>query len=110
PNMDSLDYIPKSTAVQFLTAQTNETGRKLTGALRDFKRERPKVEFRTTSASALHDRYVLAKDLLLILGHGLKDIGGTESFMICLPSAYAADLMKEVVTSLDVRWKTATQL
>jgi len=108
--LDSLDHFPKSTSVRFLTAKTSEAGRKLSGALRDFKKERPKMEFRTTSAHALHDRYVLTKDVLLILGHGLKDIGGKESFMICLGSAHVADLMKEMATSFDSRWKLATRI
>ncbi len=108
--LDSLDHLPKATSVRFLTAKTSESGRKLTGALRDFKRERPKIEFRTTSSHSLHDRYVLAKDVLMILGHGLKDIGGKESFMICLRSALVPDLLNELAASFDKRWNSATKI
>ena len=108
--LDSLDHFPRTTSVHFLTAKTSESGRKLTGALRDFRKERPRIEFRITSSHSLHDRYVLAKDVLLILGHGLKDIGGKESFMICLGSRLVPDLIKETTASFDERWKTATKI
>jgi len=108
--LDSLDHFSKSTSVRFLTAKTSESGRKLKGALRDFRKERPRIEFRTTSAHDIHDRYVLAKDTLLILGHGLKDIGGKESFMICLGSTLAPDLMKQMTSAFDTRWKSASKL
>jgi hypothetical protein len=108
--LDSLDNFPESTSVRFLTARTNESERKLAGALRDFRKERPKIEFRIASSHDLHDRYVLAKDTLLILGHGLKDIGGKESFMICLGSALVSDLMKQISDAFDTRWKSASKM
>jgi hypothetical protein len=43
--LDSLDHVPEACPVRFLTQRTNETGRKLQGALRDFGVERPNVEF-----------------------------------------------------------------
>lgn len=108
--LDSLDFIPKATKVRFLTARTSESGRKLSGALRDFRKERPKIELRKTSSHDLHDRYVLTKDSLLILGHGLKDIGGKESFMIHLDSSLAVDLIKETASVFDERWKAASKI
>lgn len=108
--LDSLDYFSRSTSVRFLTSKTNESGRKLTGALRDFKKERPNIELRSTSSRVVHDRYVLGDDVLLILGHGLKDIGGKESFMICLNASLVPDLIKEMIASFDDRWKAATKI
>ena len=108
--LDSLEHFPRTSTVRFLTVKTSESGRKLKGALRDFKRERPKIEFRTTTSHSLHDRYVLSKDVLLILGHGLKDIGGKESFMIYLSSSLVPDLIKETTASFDERWKVSTKI
>ena len=55
--LDLLDNFPDKTNVRFLTSKTNETGRKLQGAMKDFKKERPKFEFRLARANAgLHDR------------------------------------------------------
>jgi len=109
--LDSLDHIRESAKVRFLTARTSEAGRRLRGALRDYKRERSKTEFRVAAVpSELHDRYVLTNDRILILGHGLKDIGGKESFMIRLDRTLVPDLAKEMRVSFDGKWRTGTPL
>ncbi len=103
--LDTLDHFPKTCEVRFLTAKSSETRRKIQGALRDFKKERPKVEFRiAANPQDLHDRYIIAKDQLLILGHGLKDIGGKESFIIRLDHHLVPDLIKEMIAIFDIRW------
>jgi hypothetical protein len=110
-SLDSLDLIPKNTPVRFLTHKTNEAGRKLTGALRDFKTERPNVEFRIAPNNAgLHDRYIVTKDSFLILGHGLKDIGGKESFVVRLDRVLVPDLIKRVCASFDTIWAASTPI
>lgn len=107
--LDTLDYIPKSCRVSFLTAKTSDSVRKIQGAIKDFKKENPNVEFRLTNNPAdLHDRYIVTNALFIILGHGLKDIGGKESFMITLDNKLVPDLMKEVIHTFDTRWKLAT--
>ncbi len=109
--LDSLDHIPKACAVRFLTARTNEGGRNLTGALRDFKKERSNVEFRlVNNPSEIHDRYVLTAQQLLLVGHGLKDIGGKESFVVSLDKNLAAGLIAQTRSVFDTRWRTATIL
>lgn len=109
--LDTLDHLPPSTGFRFLTGKTTESSRRIAGAIRDFKKERPKAEFRVAAApNELHDRYVLAKDRLLILGHGLKDIGGKESFIIRVDRELAPDLLTEVRDKFDERWKKGTAL
>ena len=107
-SLDTLDNLPKNSNVRFLTARTNEKIRKIDGALRDFKTEHPRVEFRiVANPSELHDRYVLTNDQLMILGHGLKDIGGKESFIIRLDTQLVPDLIKEITSTFDARWTHA---
>lgn len=109
--LDLLDNIPEKTKVQFLTSITNEDGRKLQGALKDFKKERPNVEFIKVGKNAgLHDRFVVTKESLLILGHGLKDIGGKESFIIRLDKSLVPDLIKGTIKSFDEKWKTGSKI
>ncbi|HET7853881.1 MAG TPA: hypothetical protein VFM04_05435 [Candidatus Methylomirabilis sp.] len=109
--LDSLDHIPASCLVRFLTARTNEAGPKLQGALNDFKKERPNIEFRTAAKPGeLHDRYVLTSSGLLIVGHGLKDIGGKESFMVEIKRDLAKDLVRQMREAFDARWKSATPI
>jgi hypothetical protein len=104
-SLDSLDHIPRNSPIRFLTQRTNEAGRKLQGALRDFKAERPNAEFRAAPNNAgLHDRYIATKNILLILGHGLKDIGGKESFVIRLDRALIPDLLKGTIASFEGVW------
>jgi len=106
-----LDYIPNRSQIKFLTSRTSESGIRLRGALRDFKRERSKSEFRTVSSSAgIHDRYIVTADQLLLLGHGLKDIGGKESFIIRLEKKLIPDLISEIISAFEVKWKMGTQI
>jgi hypothetical protein len=108
--LDSLDHLPQSCKVRFLTAKANESARKFGGALRDYRKERPNTEFRrAANPSELHDRYILANDRLLILGHGLKDIGGKESFIIRLNESLVVDLVSEMRKSFDVKWQAGAR-
>lgn len=109
--LDLLDHIPKQTRVRFLTSQTNESMRQLDGAIKDFKKEKPNVEIRVVGKSAgLHDRYVVTDHQIMILGHGLKDIGGKESFVIRLDKELVPDLIKDTNAAFDSKWDTGTTM
>jgi hypothetical protein len=109
--LDSLDHIPKSCRIRFLTARTNERQRTIQGAIRDFVRERPTAEVRLAPTPAdLHDRYVCTSETLLLLGHGLKDIGGKESFVIRVERDLVPDLIQDIGNSFDGRWNKGTVL
>lgn len=107
-SLDSLAMIPQSCTVQFLTAQAggNKASKaNLPGALKDFKREHPNVELRKIpNPKQLHDRYILAGDDLLILGHGIKDIGERESFVITISKKVAPDLITSMQGAFNSRW------
>jgi len=47
---------------------------------------------------------------MFLLGHGLKDIGGKESFVIRLNKELAPNLIKDVRSKFDERWKLAGKL
>lgn len=109
--LDLLDNIPANIKVQFLTSKTNESGRKLEGAMKDFKKECPNIEFRIAKEDAgLHDRFVITNNLILILGHGFKDVGGKESFIIRLDKELVPDLIEETQKSFDLKWNDGTTL
>jgi len=109
--LDSLDYVPKSCAVRFLTVKTNESARQISGALKDFKREKPNVEFRIAAdPSQLHDRYVLTPDQIILVGHGLKDIGGKESFLVQIDTHLAKGIITRTINDFDLRWNAGTAL
>jgi hypothetical protein len=109
--LDALEMIPTACSVKFLTAQTTEKPIKLAGAITDFKRERSKTELRIyPDPKSLHDRYVLSSNLLLILGHGIKDIGNKESFVVSISSEYARDLLRSLEKTFEERWAISTTL
>ena len=109
--LDSLDLVPTSCAVRFLTAKTNESARQLAGALKDFRKVRPNVEFRIAAdPSQLHDRYVLSPSRLILVGHGLKDIGGKESFLVQIDAQLAKGIIARTINDFDSRWDTGTTI
>jgi hypothetical protein len=109
--LDALALIPISCQARFLTSRTSEKTASLRGPLADFKREHPHVQLRIlSSATAIHDRYILSTDALMLLGHGIKDIGAKESFVVAIAASYADDLLKLTQSSFDKHWATTTTL
>lgn len=53
----------------------------------------------------IHDRYIIAKNGLVVIGHGIKDLGNKESFVIFLPIEKVKNLSEELVKIFDERWK-----
>jgi len=109
-SLESLEFFAVSCQVRFLTSRTTESSSRLAGPLRDFKREHPNTQLRVSPRQDFHDRYVLSKDRLLIIGHGLKDIGGKDSFVIAIERGLARDLVSHVAKDFDSRWNHATPL
>ncbi len=110
-SFDFLDMIPKECTVQLLTSRISDNQAKFSVALSDFRRERTFVEIRIVSQpNMLHDRYLLTPDRILILGHGIKDIGSKESFVVAIDRQIAHDLVAQLIQTFDSRWQTATPL
>jgi hypothetical protein len=106
---DVLELFPKSSAVLFLSGFTSEKISKLQSILSDFKKERPKTEIRIVdNVKDLHDRYILCDDSFMIIGHGIKDIGNKDSFIIKIDKTLSPDLWQQIKNNFDHRWKSAT--
>lgn len=109
--LDALDHIPPMCTIKFLAVNASDSARKLAGVIKDFKKERPGSEFRIADKSAgLHDRYVVTAAGIIILGHGLKDIGGKESFVISLDHSLVPDMVGATIRSFDDKWRHATAI
>ena len=109
--LETIDHIPPKTTIRFLTSKTNESMPKTRGAFHDFSKQRKNTEFRVLPPPHdLHDRYVLTEDSLLLVGHGLKDIGGKESFVIRVEKTFAPDLLESLEQSFDAKWASAAAL
>lgn len=99
--------------IKFLTARLGggEKQATLTRAIADFKKEfGSKIEMRLVSANDLHDRYIISKDQFLIIGHGIKDLGGRESLLVAVQDRYGKDIRKTITAKFDIRWGAGTTL
>jgi hypothetical protein len=103
-----LDLLRQCSPINVLTRQpgANEPPT-LQRALEEWKREHGAVDFRRYSGTDVHDRFVLADDQLILIGHGLKDIGNKDSFVICIPKHVSGDLLTNVRVSFDAKWQNA---
>lgn len=111
----TLDVLSRADAkdVKFLTRLENLSERKqgrFQRELQDLKSECPDMEFRNYLKSEIHDRYIISRDRLIILGYSLKDLGAKESFAIILDKKTASDIFDTLVGTFNRRWKVASQL
>jgi hypothetical protein len=110
-SLDALEMIPETCKIRFLSSKSTENHTKLSNAIHDFRKEHTNVEIRLFPQSkSMHDRYLISKDNLLILGHGIKDIGNKESFVINISKEHAEDLISELRQSFDEKWDVSTSV
>jgi hypothetical protein len=110
-SLDAIEMIPDACKVRFLSSQTSESAAKISNAISDFKKEHANVEIRVfPNPKLIHDRYIISEDNLLILGHGIKDIGNKESFVINIQKEHARDLLSDLKQSFDEKWSSSTAI
>ncbi len=97
--------LPKQSTVRLLTGKTSEDRTKLRRQLAEFRQEYSAFDVRFyRKPHELHDRYLLTNDYLLIVGHGLKDIGRKESFVVIVTRALVPDMLGALKANFDNRW------
>ena len=103
-----LDLLKHCSSIRFLTknADRNESAI-LPRAIQEWKRQHGTTEFREDTDSALHDRYILSDIEIILLGHGLKDVGKKDSFVVRIPTSLAGDMVQSVRDSFDDKWARA---
>ena len=79
-------------------------------AIREFLTEHNNVEFRENSNNDLHDRYILTDSDLVILGHGVKDMGNKDSLIIRIPAQYIEDTVIVMTQVFDQKWASAAPI
>jgi hypothetical protein len=78
-------------------------------ALVDLTREHKNVHVRIAPPSQLpHDRFVLTDGEMILIGHGLKDIGSRESFVIRVPRPMLEDIARRTEVAFDALWSAST--
>ena len=108
--LDILRSIPAACTVRVLVGKNTRVLPKLSREVNTFKKEYTSFEFRQHMQHDLHDRYIVDDRGLVILGHGLKDIGKKESFAISLEKSLNQDIIRDILRAFDDRWKLATPI
>ena len=104
-----LDLLKHCRPIRFLTRNPEQSeAQTLSRALQEWKQQHGDIEWRRHTGTELHDRFVLASDELVLMGHGLKDVGNKDSFIVRLSRDVADDTIAAVRTSFDVKWIAAT--
>lgn len=79
--------------------------------LQDFKTEHTSIEIAVyPNTSELHDRYIITNDSVIFLGHGIKDLGGKESFILIFEKQIGQDIILDLSTNFDQKWLNSTIL
>jgi hypothetical protein len=106
--MESLDFLQgfqKSRKIRFLTSRPSKNLGHLQREVARFKKEFPNSEFKAyQSPQELHDRYVLFDDEVWFVGHGIKNLGEKESFVVILGDHFGKDIRNTLTGSFDQRW------
>jgi hypothetical protein len=104
-----LDLLTRCSPILFLTSTPDSKEQAfLTRSLNEFRQQHPSTEFRIYGGKGLHDRYLLTDEEIILLGHGLKDVGRSDSFVVKLSRDLAQDMIQEVKHSFDTKWVGAT--
>lgn len=100
----------KNRNIQFLTHLDNlkqiDKARLIRG-ISDFKTENPLVEFRDYKNIDIHDRYIISKDALVLLGYSISSLGGKESFAVMLDKSSNQNVVEAMIENFNRRWKSS---
>jgi len=108
-----LDNLNEGQKVRFLTAElgSNENQDKIDRELVRFKKEFPNIKLKKYPRSwELHDRYIISDNLFVWIGHGIKDFGDKESFLIGIPVEQVSEIVTSLKTKFEERWIKSNNL
>ncbi len=98
--------------VRFITKISNIRNQNqqsaITREINDFKSEFPNYQFRSYRGTDLHDRYIIADNILIISGYSLKDLGKKESFAIFLEKDNNIDTVTSIKSVFETKWLNST--
>jgi len=103
----------KNRVVKFITRVENlreKDKKRFLRELKDFKSEHSEIEFKNYPHKDIHDRYIISSELLVILGHSIKDLGAKESFAIVLNKDTNKNIGETLIENFDKRWKQSSIL
>lgn len=106
-SLNRLLYMENASNVEFITKNTNNLN---STYFSSFKSQNTKFDFKKSNSNTIHDRYIITNDKLLLLGHGIKDIGKKDSFVISIDGSIASELINETKLRFQRLWSSATTI
>ncbi len=111
----TLEKFGKERKIRFLSGQLGHKEQKNINNfkinLKKFKKEFENIKMkRYDKFYELHDRYIIAKNTLVVIGHGIKDFGNKESFIIFLPKRLVSNFLPTLKKIFDERWKKSKDI
>lgn len=103
----------KNRVVKFITRVENlreKDKKRFLRELKDFRSEHLEIEFKNYPHKDIHDRYIISSELLVILGHSIKDLGAKESFAIILNKDTNKNIVEALIENFNRRWKQSSIL
>lgn len=110
-SLDMLEKLGTKRKIKFLTARLGDDQNKFNRELSKFKREYKNIEISVyPHEHELHDRYIITDNSLILLGHGLKDLGSKESFVLAFKDQIGKDIRIMLNSKFKDRWKKSRKL
>lgn len=106
-SLSRLLYLENVTSVDFVTKNTSNLNLAL---FNSFKSENNNFNFKKSTSNTIHDRYIISDDKIMLLGHGIKDIGKRDSFIISIDNSIAQELINETKLRFHQLWSSATSI
>ncbi|MCU7807788.1 MAG: hypothetical protein KZQ73_07960 [Candidatus Thiodiazotropha sp. (ex Semelilucina semeliformis)] len=100
--LEHLDSCAEGTNLSLLTHNIQDTGR-LRQLLSAFPNTKKRIEVRKTKKAVIHDRYIVDKKGMLILGTSLNGFGKKQCFII----SAGQDIRTTMLDSFKALWETA---
>jgi len=110
---DALAACASATDVRLITGKCGggENESSARRVIVDLTKEHRRVQVRVAPSGQMpHDRYVLTDSEMILVGHGLKDIGSRESFMIAIPRNLLTDIATQTEAAFDSLWSVSTPI
>ncbi|MGA2916864.1 MAG: hypothetical protein ABSE89_12640 [Sedimentisphaerales bacterium] len=109
--LDILAEFETTRKVRFLTAKITTSTDKFSRDIKKFKMQYKNIEIKIYPKEyELHDRYLLTDKEVCLLGHGLKDLGTKESFVIILNEVVGKEIGTTLKSKFEERWLKANPI
>jgi len=110
-SLSRLELLQECQSIMFLTKKPDSSEKTyINKRIEEFNEEYPQFKFRKFKGKGLHDRYILSKEKLIILGQGIKDVGKKESFALVVDRSILGHIIDDLIQSFDNKWANSESI